>query len=121
MSLKDNSFYNKCVFKDSKPYLRLTFGSGSNPGFDLNYPGSKFWEKPGFSGSGSNPGSIPTSCCLWQKVFLIWKQQKAENDVETDSKICAHVMKTFQFNIECLFYSTLCHSNVQATFLKNGI
>ena len=29
-----------------------------NPGFDLNYPGSMFYELPGFFPVGSNPGSI---------------------------------------------------------------
>ena len=29
------------------------------------------------------------SCCLWKKVFLIWKQQKAENCLNTNSKIRA--------------------------------
>ena len=30
------------------------------PGFDLNYPVPLSKEFPGFSGSGSEPGSIPT-------------------------------------------------------------
>ena len=46
-------------FERQKLYLRLNFCSGSNPGFVLNHPGLNFCEKPGFFGSGSNPGSIP--------------------------------------------------------------
>ena len=43
-----------------KPEFFQNPGSGSNPGFDLNYSGSLFLELPGFFRFGSNPGSIPT-------------------------------------------------------------
>ena len=34
------------------------------PGFDLNYPVPLSKELPGFSGSGSEPGSITITVCL---------------------------------------------------------